>query len=191
MSVDSLINNATASQQKPAEASVANARDVNSPAFKRIPFSTPDRKLEVPAVDGYYLHWFADRNVDRAMQAGYEFVNRSEVTLNQVGLGMAKSVSGNSDLGTRVSLIGTVQSADGPAERIYLMKIREEWRREDQLAIEKCNAEIIGAVFEGEAIVGKDGTIHQIGTAEYVKQAELKVPLLNRTTRKASIGRRR
>jgi hypothetical protein len=52
------------------------------------PMSVGMRRLEVPAIDGYHLHWFRGNpgNLNRALLAGYEFVEPEEVDLNDFDL---------------------------------------------------------------------------------------------------------
>ena len=176
-------------EQKPHASSVANdkkpdyIRDIETGRRKRIAMSTAQRKMEVDAIDGYYLYWFAETNIPAAMQAGYEFVDQSEVHLVQTGLAQDKSVSGNTDLGTRVSMIGSLAGPTGGPERAYLMKIRQEWRDEDRASVDALNARILGSIFKGETIYGENGARERTGL-EYVKTA-----LFNRPTRKAKIVR--
>jgi hypothetical protein len=183
-------------EQKPLESSVANSK-VQSHADliaagvrKRIPLSTAQRKMEVPAIDGYYLYWFKEANVTRAMEAGYEFVDRTEVTLVNAGLATDHSVSGNTDLGTRVSMVGSAEGGiDGGSERAYLMKLRQEWRNEDRAAIDARNAAILSGIFKDEMIFGQEGSTRSKDNLEYVRTAEANLPLFNRKTRKAKIVR--
>lgn len=173
-------------EQKPAEAAVANVKtpdyisDIVAGRRKRIPMSTAQRKMEVAAIDGYYLYWFAEINLPAAMQAGYEFVDRSETNLIQTGLANDKSISGNTDLGTRVSMIGSLDGPLGGPERAYLMKLRQEWRDEDRKVIDDRNAAIVGSIFKDEKIYGPEGSQREKGSLEYVRTA-----LFNRPTRKA------
>src|SRR5580698_9510041 len=61
----------------------------------RVPMSVPLRKLEVPELAGYHLHWIAEANIGRALQAYYEFVEDREVPVNQRSPGTDTEVSGN------------------------------------------------------------------------------------------------
>lgn len=89
-----------------------------------IPMSAPVQRLQVPEVPGFKLHWFRGEpgRIARAQRAGYRFVENEEVRVNNFDLGGDKSVSGNTDLGTRVS-IEAGEEGDG---RLYLMKIPQE-----------------------------------------------------------------
>lgn len=177
-------------EQKPAEASVAQPKhpehvaDILAGRRKRIPMSTAMRKMEVPAIDGWYLYWFAESNIPAAMQGGYEFVDRSDANLVQTGLANDKSLSGNTDLGTRVSMVGSLSGPSGGPERAYLMKLRQEWRDEDRKTIDDRNAAILGGIFKDEKIYGPEGTAREKGSLEYIRTA-----LFNRPTRKAKIVR--
>ena len=153
---------------------------------KRIPLSTAIRRMEVQPIPGYYLYWFKDSNVPAALDAGYEFCQKDDAYVNQLGLANDKMASGSTDLGTRVSIIGSLTSGpDGGAERAYLMKLRQEWRDEDRKAIDDRNANILSYIFKGEKIVAPDGTLRDKGIHEYVRTA-----LFNRPVRKAQIGNR-
>lgn len=181
----------TVQEQKPPEAAVANVKtpdhiaDILAGRRKRIPMSTATRKMEVAAIDGWYLYWAAETNIPAMMQAGYEFVDRSEANLVQTGLANDKSISGNTDLGTRVSMIGSLQgpSGQGP-ERAYLMKLRQEWRDEDRKTIDDRNAGILSGIFKDEKIYTPEGSLREKGTLEYVRTA-----LFNRPVRKVKIVR--
>lgn len=120
---------------------------------KRIPVSSGRRKLEVPEIPGFNLYWFLERNIQAALEGGYEFVDSKETILNQHGPATGREASGNTDLGSRVS-VGT-QGPDG-GERLYLMKIKLEWFREDQLAIHNRNKQILQSIFQDEFIFDPD-----------------------------------
>lgn len=100
----------------------------------RIPMSAPRQKLSVPEIPGFYMYWMKgtpDR-LEQALDSGYEFVDRKETSLPNHSLGGDTSLEGNSDLGTRVSVLaGEELGADGQPIRLYLMKIKQEWHEED------------------------------------------------------------
>lgn len=139
-------------------------------ARKRIPMSVPQRRLEVPDMPGYHLHWFLDRNVPRAVQAGYEFVDSRQVPILQHGVANPKDTSGNADLGSRVRVVGGT-AANGDVEYLNLMKIREEWWKEDRRALEERNAAIIKSIFVDEEILGSEQSSPGDRGAAYVKTA--------------------
>lgn len=104
----------------------------------RIPFSTPVARLAVQEIPGYHLHWFngTPERIQRALQGGYEFVEEHEVHMNSRSLGSDTAESGNTDMGSRVSVVsGEGADASGQPARMYLMKIKEEWWQADQAAL--------------------------------------------------------
>jgi hypothetical protein len=140
--------------------------------------TTAVRRLEVPDIVGYRLYWFVDRNVPRAIQAGYEFVQADEVSLNQLNVGTDKSLSGNADLGNQVRVVaGTAEN--GGVEHLTLMKIRQEWWDEDRKVLESRNADVLSGIFRNEAIMGSENVAGPDRDVRYVKTA-----LLQRPTRK-------
>lgn len=144
---------------------------------KRIPMSVPQRKLEVPEIPGFRLYWFLETNVPRAQQGGYEFVDDKDVSLNQFNVGIDKGLSGNSDLGSHVSIFGG-RDEQGKPMRLILMKIRQDWFDEDQKVIADRNAAVMGAIFQKEAIMGEGGA------PEDRAQRYVKTALFQRPTRK-------
>lgn len=145
----------------------------------RIPMSVPQRKLDAPAIPGYHLYWFLQRNVPRALAAGYEFVKDSDVSLNQLGVATSRDISGNASMGTNVEVIAGRDEA-GAVEYHVLMKIRLEWWLADQKALEKRNASIMSAIFTKEKIMGSENLSEEDKQTRYVSTA-----LFNRPTRKA------
>lgn len=154
--------------------SVANeSRDKKREERQRIPMSVPVQKLAVPEIPGYHLHWFIDNpaRIMQAQRAGYEFVETDEVDIVNTGLADDASSSGNTDLGSRVSLsAGQTLSEQGQPQRLILMKIRQEWWEEDQKKLEERN-ESIAATLRG----GRDTGANPNGNEnryipEYAKQ---------------------
>lgn len=172
--------------QKPAEASVANEKvPLRAP---RRSMSIPTMKMAVPPLDGYYLHWFAEENLPLAEAAYYEFVDKEEVSLNQLGLGSSRDVSGNTDLGSRVSMIGSLEGPRGGPQRAYLMKLKMEYHLEDEQKKFEANAAIMGTIFPGEVLAGPMTGKQEMGDHQYVDRSKTKA-LFNRGARKAKIGR--
>jgi hypothetical protein len=156
-------------------ANPANKPDTNTDATKRrrIPMSVPQRRLETPEIPGYHLYWFVDRNVERALQAGYEMVKKQELSLNQHGVATDKSISGSADLGSNIKLVAGT-SETGGAEYLNLMKIPLAWWQEDQKVLEERNAQVLSAVFKDEQVGGSRSAADQ-GTS-YVKKALFQRP---------------
>ncbi len=119
---------------------------------KRIPMSVPVQKLEAPDIPGYHLHWFLgtpDR-LQRAFDGGYEFVDERETRINNVSLGGDSTQSGNTDMGSRVSVVsGQEVGKDGQPTRLVLMKIKQEWWDEDQKLVEARNEQVAAALRGG------------------------------------------
>jgi len=87
--------------------------------------------------------------IQRALDAGYEYVTRDEVYLNNKDLAGDASKTGNTDLGNGVSIVAGGDSIDGQATRLHLMKIRQEWYDEDQAVLAKRNQSIADALVGG------------------------------------------
>jgi hypothetical protein len=156
-------------------------KEASKPATrKRIPMSVPVRKLEVPDLPGWHLHWFLEKNVPRAVQAAYEFVDFDELPVNQAGLGTGLQTSGSADLGGRVRQLSGVSELSHP-EYLVLMKLREEYWLEDRAAIDKRNAERLGSIFRGEKIL--DSEAHRVSADDQALRY-VKVALFNRPVRK-------
>jgi hypothetical protein len=134
--------NSPFSPQTSAAQQAAQASELVNPAnlpakapVKRIPLSVPTLKLTVPEIPGYVCHWFrgSEGRIQQALAAGYTFVDRGTVELNQHGLANDFQKDGNSDLGNRVS----VPSGDD-SSRMYLMKLpRELWEEDGKLLADK------------------------------------------------------
>lgn len=121
----------------------------------RVPMSVPVRKLEVPEIEGWHLHWIKESNVARARQAWYEFVGFDEVPINQRNVGTDTEMSGNTDLGSQVSIAAGI-GANGQTERLILMKLKEELWLQDRATIDGRNAAVLGSIFRGEKILGAE-----------------------------------
>lgn len=118
---------------------------------KRIPMSVPVQKLEAPDIPGYHLHWFrsdADR-IARAQAAGYTFVDEQETAVNAVGLGNNSTRSGNTDMGSRVSVVAGGMDKNGQAARLVLMKIPLEYYDEDQKLVAQRNDQVADSILGG------------------------------------------
>ena len=135
-------------------ADMAAANPANTPERaprQRIPMALPTLKLSVPEIPGYVCYWFrgAPGRIQQAINAGYEFVERGEVELNNPGLANSYDVDGNTDMGSRVS-VATGDGSEGPQNpRLYLMKIRRELWEEDEQAV-AAKHESIAAQMRGD-----------------------------------------
>jgi len=120
---------------------------------KRIPMSVPVQKLEAPDIPGYHLHWFRGEpdRLQRALDGGYEFVDERELKVNAVGLGTTSTATGNTDMGSRVSVVsGDGVGRDGQPSRLVLMKIKQEWYEEDQQLVTNRNEQVASALRGGD-----------------------------------------
>lgn len=153
----------------------ANAPTVSAPRAerKRIPMSLPRAKLSVPKIPGYHLHWIADRQgrLMQAIQAGYEFVSETEVGIQDFGLGNDASRTANTDMGTRVSVIGGAGMDPGTTERLYLMKQKEEWWKEDQKVLQERNQSVMQSIKrEGIPAEGQDNSQRYVKKADFSRK---------------------
>ena len=163
--------NVSMDRQNPAE------RPGRSSAERqRIPMSVPLQRLQVPDIPGWHLHWFrgTPERIARAQQGGYEFVTPEEVDLNNLDIGGSSAVSGNTDMGSRVSVIsGEEVGRDSQPVSMILMKIREELWLEDQGALEDRQEQIATAIRGGKVGVGQaPGENASDAAQRYVRQTE-------------------
>lgn len=109
-------------------------------------FNSRELKLQVDPIEGYHLHWFRGEpgRIQRAQRVGYEFVRPEEINVVNFDLAGDITKDGNSDLGERVSVPAQDSvGEDGQFLRLYLMKLKEEFWKEDQA---KYVAEMIDPV---------------------------------------------
>lgn len=147
---------------------------------KRIPMSVARQRLqlEVNAVPGHVLHWALESNLHQFLEAGYELVGRHEVVVNARNVGYDPAASGNQDLGSNVRVLAGVGESGSPEYHI-LVKIKEEFYREDQKLIAERNSSVLSAVFRGEKIISSDS---EDNSQRYVDKERTKVsgPLFQR-----------
>lgn len=175
--------------QNPGQDPIQGKKDKSS----RIPMSIPQLKLEVPEIPGWHLYWAVESNLPRFFQGGYELVYDKEIHVNQTGIGSQHSISGNMDLGTRVAIAAGVKE-NGDTEYLVLVKIEEEYYREDQSKIEDLNRRVLRAIFKEKKPVDVGGQGNNPGETQqrYVDQADISVngrlrpqaPLFQRRQRK-------
>lgn len=164
-----------------------SARDARPAERKRIPMSVPVQRLEAPEIPGYHLHWFigSQERLQRAIDGGYEFVDERELKINNVSLGGDSTASGNTDMGSRVSVIsGQEVGKDGQPTRLILMKIKQEWYEEDQKLVEDRNDLVAASLRGGVLGAEKDRPVDR--AARYVDKARTAIPDLFTPKRKVS-----
>lgn len=134
MGQDSMVITAESQKENPANVEAA----VTVTERTRVPMSLPVQKLAVPDIPGYHLHWILGNpaRIQQALRAGYEFVDEAETDITNTGLADDAQSSGNTDLGSRVSVTAGGSGEDGQGNRLYLMKLKNEWYEADQKAYE-------------------------------------------------------
>ena len=136
-----------------------------------IPMSAPVQRLQVPEMPGWKLHWFRGEpgRIARAQRAGYRFVEENEVRVNNFDLGGSKDNSGNTDLGTRVSI--EAGEDDG---RLYLMKVPQELYDYAQKLLGREVDSVVEALTSGK--VGSENDEEDSDTANrYVQRKRTKL----------------
>jgi len=131
----------------------SNAPEKSAVDKKRVPMSTAQLKLTVAEIPGFHLHWMmgTPSRIAQAMKAGYTFVETDEVDVVNSGLADDASKNGNTDMGSRVSLVaGSDTGEDGKEQRLYLMKLPLEYWEEDQEALESKNEQIAATIRGGQ-----------------------------------------
>jgi len=115
---------------------------------ERVPFSAQRKRLQIDEkFDGFVTRWFneQDDRIERALAAGYEFVDRDSV--KQVG---DKDISnGNTDMNSKVSRV-VGRTANNQPIRAFLMKIRKDWYEADQAKKEETNRLVDDAIRAGK-----------------------------------------
>ena len=152
MSEFNLANKAAELQAKMEKVNPANLPEPTKVERQRIPMTAAMRKLEVPEIPGYHIQWIRSdpSRVQQALRAGYEFVSNEEVGLNSFDLGGDAKNSGNTDMGSRVSVVdGSDVGSDGQVIRSYLMKQRKELHEEDEALIQAQNDRVVEALTAG------------------------------------------
>ncbi len=126
------------------------ASDMSLPRNFR-PMSEGTLKLEVPEREGYHRHWFlgTTERIGRALQAGYQFVDRGDVSLTNFDLSGAVEGDGNSDLGTRVTRASGDLDKHGNSVPLVLMECPNEFYQKSLDVIEKRNAAIADSITQG------------------------------------------
>lgn len=166
-----------------ATPNVASTRDSATAERKRVPMSVPVQKLEAPDIPGYHLHWFmgTPERLERAIAGGYEFVDEREAFINNTSLGGTSTRSGNTDMGSRVSVVsGQELGKDGQPQRLVLMKIKQEWYEEDQKLVEGKNQRVVDTLLGG--MQGDAGDT----THRYIDKSRTNIPDFFKAKRKAS-----
>jgi|SRR6185312_13050743 len=138
---------------------------------ERISMNTPTRKLEVPPIEGYHLHWFAESNIPGALRAWYEFVRPSEMPTMDRLIGGRSPDSSSTDLGqSQISLIGGTGPTGRP-EALVLMKVRKEFYFQDQRKIAQRNLLVLQQIFHKKAPLRAEGESEGDYNMRYTREA--------------------
>lgn len=140
---------------------------------RRIPLTTPKAKLAAPAIPGYVCQWFADRagRVQAALDAGFEFVSPTEISVNNHSLAGDPLKNGTNDLGgSRVSILGGA-GENGQGMNMFLMKQRREYWDEDQAEIAARNEQVASSIRGGNDLDRNPHEAEGDGRLRYVKGA--------------------
>lgn len=126
------------------------------------PLTSATLRLEVPEREGYHRHWFrgTPERIARAQQAGYSFVDKDDIgdAVNNFDLAGDSDDSGNTDMGTRVSVIsGDDLGSDGQPGRMYLMECPKEIYDYAQSILKDTNDGIAAALRGGDIGKGEAG----------------------------------
>lgn len=117
----------------------------------RLSLNAPNRRLEVPPIEGYHQHWFAEYNVHLALAAWYEFVSPKEQPIVDRSIGGRSPGNTSEDLGgNQVRQIGGMGN-NGQPVHLVLMKIRQEFYFDEQRKIAERNLSIINQIFHRKA----------------------------------------
>lgn len=115
---------------------------------ERTPFSANRKRLEVATKEkGFVYRWFNDQDdrIQRAQDAGYEFVKKGVTEVGEKEVGR-----GNTDLNSRTSVV-VGRTAQSQPIRAFLMRIPEAWYLEDQAKKEELNRMVDDAIRAGQA----------------------------------------
>jgi len=115
---------------------------------ERTPFSANRKRLEVTTKEaGFVYRWFNDQDdrIQRAQDAGYEFVKKGETQVGDKEVGR-----GNTDINSRTSTV-VGRTAQSQPIRAFLMRIPEPWYQEDQAKKEAGNRMVDEAIRAGKA----------------------------------------
>jgi hypothetical protein len=137
-----------------------------------IPMSSGSLKLQVPEKEGFHRRWFRSDpgRIARAIQAGYQFVSKDEVALANFDLGGDAKNSGDTDMGTRVSVIsGDKADSTGQPARLYLMECPMEVYRYSRKLLRDRNESVAEALRGGKIGAGHDDETREDQAQRYVK----------------------
>lgn len=116
------------------------------------PMNSATQRLEVRERSGWHRHWFSGRpdRILRAQQAGYRFVDPAAVGINNFDLAGDAKNSGNSDLGSRVSVVaGGIEEQTGQPSKLYLMECPNHLFAMSRQVVTDRNEEVAASLRSG------------------------------------------
>lgn len=137
------------------------------------PMSSATLRLEVPEKQGWHRHWFrgTPQRLQRAQQAGYRFVDPSEVDINNFDLAGDSKAAGSTDLGTRVSIAsGDDTAGNNQPTRLYLMECPQEYYEYAQKLLEKEVDKVAETLRGGKVGTTASGETVDDATKRYLKK---------------------
>lgn len=126
-------------------------------AATRKPFGSMEQRLAYAQRKGYHRHWFNEvpGRIDRALEAGYNFVNDTQ--------------------GTRVNRVVGVAPAGGPLIA-FLMEIPQDWYDQDQKReqekVDQVDAEIRSGKARRKDPKDGDGAFYTPGQGTSLRHGE-------------------
>ncbi len=148
----------------------ANEKKTLPPNFR--PMSGGQLRLDVPEREGFHRHWIRGtyERLQRAQQAGYTFVGKDDVSVNNFDLGGDPVNTGSTDLGTRVSVAtGEVDPHSGSPVRLFLMECPLEYYEASRLVDEEKVDRIASAITNQSFAQSGSGETYQDVAKKYVK----------------------
>jgi hypothetical protein len=167
-------------------ANPASGVEAMAAELARVPMTAPQLKLAVPEIPGYYVQWIygAPDRVAQAQRAGFTFVSDEEIRINNFDLAGSNHKSGNTDLGSMVSIAQPEIGADGQPIRAYLMKQRKEHREQDRQLVQQRNDGVVDALtaaYRRGTVGGQaQGETNEDMSLRYVDRTRSKIPDLFR-----------
>lgn len=134
----------------------ATSADVEFDESKWVPMGSKSGRLKVPHKPGWHRHWFRTEpgRIERAMQAGYRFVDPAEISMIPQQLGGTPEQGGSTDLGSRVSVAAGGFADNGQALRLYLMECPQHLYERAQAMLQADTDHTVQALAAGRG--GKD-----------------------------------
>lgn len=134
----------------------ATSADVEFDESKWVPMGSKSGRLKVPHKPGWHRHWFRTEpgRIERAMQAGYRFVDPAEISMIPQQIGGTPEQGGSTDLGSRVSVAAGGYADNGQALRLYLMECPQHLYQRAQAMLQADTDHTVQALAAGRG--GKD-----------------------------------